>query len=265
MIRPLSRAARPACGRVPGHAAQRVVRPPGRPGAGRGDDGGLPAARRPPPGRSRGLLLEFRAGAAGLLARRWLRITVTTVASHLTLWLVLLACLRADGLTQAQVSWQASLAAFAFVRLLSVVPITPGGIGVIEVGLTAPLAAGLGPAGAAKVAAAVLLFRSATYLLPIPLDPAADPARRARLPGAAACASQAPPGPASASPHRGGLCRGLVPPAAPRVPAAWPARSRTSRPGRWRPAAGSYGAARRSPYTCAVRRPLPRRPHPASR
>ena len=130
---------------------------------------GCRLARRPPPGRARGLLLEFRAGAAGLLARRWLRITVTTVASHLTLWLVLLACLRADGLTQAQVSWQASLAAFAFVRLLSVVPITPGGIGVIEVGLTAPLAAGLGPAGAAKVAAAVLLFRSATYLLPIPL------------------------------------------------------------------------------------------------
>ena len=130
---------------------------------------GCRLARRPAPGRARGLLLEFRAGAAGLLARRWLRITVTTVASHLTLWLVLLACLRADGLTQAQVSWQASLAAFAFVRLLSVVPITPGGIGVIEVGLTAPLAAGLGPSGAAKVAAAVLLFRSATYLLPIPL------------------------------------------------------------------------------------------------
>ncbi len=134
---------------------------------------GCRLARRPPPGRARGLLLEFRAGAAGLLARRWLRITVTTVASHLTLWLVLLACLRADGLSQAQVSWQASLAAFAFVRLLSVVPITPGGLGVVEVGLTVPLAAGLGPAGAAKVAAAVLLFRSVTYLLPIPLGAAA--------------------------------------------------------------------------------------------
>ncbi len=131
--------------------------------------GGCRLARRPPPRRARGLLLEIRAGAAGLLAQRWLRITVTTVASHLTLWLVLLACLRAGGLTQAQVSWQASLAAFAFVRLLSVLPITPGGIGVVEVGLTAPLIAGLGPAGAAKVAAAVLLFRTLTYLLPIPL------------------------------------------------------------------------------------------------
>ena len=103
------------------------------------------------------------------LARRGLRITATTVASHLTLWLVLLACLRADRLTQAQVSWQASLAAFAFVRLLSVLPITPGGVGVVEVGLTAPLIEGLAPAEAAKVAAAVLLFRTVTYLLPIPL------------------------------------------------------------------------------------------------
>ncbi|HUY51041.1 MAG TPA: lysylphosphatidylglycerol synthase domain-containing protein [Streptosporangiaceae bacterium] len=130
---------------------------------------GCRLARRPPPRQAGGLLLEFRAGAAGLLARRGLRITATTVASHLTLWLVLLACLRADRLTQAQVSWQASLAAFAFVRLLSVLPITPGGVGVVEVGLTAPLIEGLAPAEAAKVAAAVLLFRTVTYLLPIPL------------------------------------------------------------------------------------------------
>jgi putative heme transporter len=130
---------------------------------------GCRLARRPPPRRAGGLLLEFRAGAAGLLARRGLRITATTVASHVTLWLVLLACLRAGGLTQAQVSWQASLAAFAFVRLLSVLPVTPGGVGVVEVGLTAPLIVGLPPAAAAKVAAAVLLFRAVTFLLPIPL------------------------------------------------------------------------------------------------
>ena len=134
---------------------------------------GCRLARRPPPRRAQGLVLEFRAGAAGLLARRWRRITVTTVASHLTLWLVLLACLRASGLTQGQVSWQASLAAFAFVRLLSVLPLTPGGVGVVEVGLTGPLAAGLPPADAAKVAAAVLMFRAVTYLLPIPLGAAA--------------------------------------------------------------------------------------------
>ncbi len=46
------------------------------------------------------------------------------------MWLVLLACLRAAGLSQAQVPWQTSLAAFAFIRLLTALPITPGGVGI---------------------------------------------------------------------------------------------------------------------------------------
>jgi putative heme transporter len=169
---------------------------------------GCRLARRPAPARARGLVMDFRAGAAGLLAQRWRRITVTTVASHLTLWLVLLACLRASGLTQGQVSWQASLAAFAFVRLLSVLPLTPGGVGVVEVGLTGPLAAGLPPADAAKVAAAVLLFRAVTYLLPIPLGAAAylswrhthrQRRRAARNPGPGY--SPMPPEPATGHPR----------------------------------------------------------------
>jgi hypothetical protein len=36
------------------------------------------------------------------------RITAATAASNLTLWLVLLACLRGTGLSQAQVPWQTS-------------------------------------------------------------------------------------------------------------------------------------------------------------
>lgn len=130
---------------------------------------GCRLARRPPPQRAPGALADFRAGASGLLARRWLRITAAAVASHLTLWLVLLACVRASGLGQGQVSWQASLAAFAFVRLVSVLPLTPGGVGVVEAGLTGPLIVGLPPAAVARVAAAVLLYRAVTYLLPIPL------------------------------------------------------------------------------------------------
>lgn len=136
---------------------------------GRAEAGVRRLARRRPGQRVPGMLLDFRSGAAGLLTERGLRITVTTVASHVSLWLVLLACLRASGLGQGQVSWQVSLAAFAFARLLSVLPITPGGVGIVEVGLTAPLIAGLGPGAAARAAAAVLVFRAVTYLLPLPL------------------------------------------------------------------------------------------------
>ena len=91
------------------------------------------------------------------------------MASYLTLWLVLLACLRATGVSQAQVPWQTSLAAFAFIRLLTALPITPGGVGITELGLVGILTAGAGHSASVQVTAAVLLYRAVTYLPPIPL------------------------------------------------------------------------------------------------
>jgi uncharacterized membrane protein YbhN (UPF0104 family) len=126
-------------------------------------------ARRPPPSGVAAGLVGFRARARGLIAARGWRITAATAASHLILWLVLLACLRGTGLSQAQVPWQTSLAAFAFVRLLTVLPLTPGGVGITELGLIGVLTAGGGHRLSAQVAAAVLLYRVVTYLPPIPL------------------------------------------------------------------------------------------------
>ena len=130
-------------------------------------------ARRKAPSGVAGSLVGFRGRAAGLVATRGWRITVTTAAANVILWLVLLACLRGTGLSQAQVSWQTSLAAFAFVRLLTVLPITPGGLGIIELGLVGVLAAGTDHRASAQVTAAVLLWRAVTYLPPIPLGAAA--------------------------------------------------------------------------------------------
>jgi uncharacterized protein (TIRG00374 family) len=130
-------------------------------------------ARRRAPSRIAGSLTGFRSRAAGLLAARGWRITVTTAAANIILWLVLLACLRGVGLPQAQVSWQTSLAAYAFVRLVTVLPLTPGGLGITELGLVGVLAAGAGPRATAQVTAAVLLYRAVTYLPPIPLGAAA--------------------------------------------------------------------------------------------
>ncbi len=128
--------------------------------------------RKQPPGIA-GSLAGFRGRAAELVAARGWRITVTTAAANVILWLVLLACLRGVGLSQAQVSWQTSLAAYAFVRLLTVLPLTPGGLGITELGLVGVLAAEAGPRAGAQVAAAVLLWRAVTYLPPIPLGAAA--------------------------------------------------------------------------------------------
>ena len=127
---------------------------------------------RQPPCDIPGSLLGFRDRAAALIAARGWRISATTAASNLILWLVLLACLRGTGLSQAQVPWQTSLAAFAFVRLLTALPITPGGLGITELGLVGTMAAGLGHGSAGQVTAAVLLYRAVTYLPPIPLGAA---------------------------------------------------------------------------------------------
>jgi uncharacterized membrane protein YbhN (UPF0104 family) len=125
-------------------------------------------ARRPAPSSAAGSLLGFRERARGLLAARGWRITVTTAASNLALWLVLLASVRGLGLSQSQVPWQACLAAFAFVRLLTVLPVTPGGAGITELGLVGILAAGADHKVVVQVTAAVLLYRAVTYLAPIP-------------------------------------------------------------------------------------------------
>lgn len=111
----------------------------------------------------------FRADVVTLLERRWIAITASALISHLSLYAVLLLALRHVGVSAADVSWQEALAAFSFVRLLSAVPITPGGLGLVELGLTAAMGAGLPDATKNQIAAAVLLYRALTWLLPVPL------------------------------------------------------------------------------------------------
>ena len=127
----------------------------------------LARATRPSrPSWDRGAV-AFRAQAVTLLRRRWHWLTLTTLASHLSLFLVLLLALRHVGVAGPEVSWVEALAAFALVRLLSAFPITPGGLGVVELGLAAALV--LAGGEEAPVVAAVLVFRMLTFLLPIPI------------------------------------------------------------------------------------------------
>jgi uncharacterized membrane protein YbhN (UPF0104 family) len=110
---------------------------------------------------------KFRDRTALLLHARWHWITLATLVSHLSLFLVLLLALRFVGVDADQVSWAEALAVFAFARLLTAIPFTPGGLGVVELALITGLAAAGGPR--AMVAAAVLIFRALTYVLPIPI------------------------------------------------------------------------------------------------
>ena len=122
--------------------------------------------RAPRPGVANAVV-QFREDSLELLRARWLLLTVTTLAGHLTVWLVLVACLHVVGVTTDEVSLLESFAAWALVRLLTAIPITPGGLGVVELGLTGTL---VGFGGARdQVVAAVLLYRALTFLPPLPL------------------------------------------------------------------------------------------------
>ena len=112
-------------------------------------------------------LVRFRLQSLDLLRRRWLLITLASVVSHLSLFALLLASLRAMGVPSEAVTAMEALAVFAVVRLFTAIPITPGNLGVVEVGLSA----GLVVAGGEEslVLAAVLVYRALSYLLQVPL------------------------------------------------------------------------------------------------
>ena len=106
----------------------------------------------------------IRRDARALSGRRGWLIVGTAVVSHLALYALFLACVAATG---AAIAPGTAFAVFATVRLGLSIPVTPGGVGIAEAGYAAALT-GVGIPGAPAVAA-VLLFRAASYLLPIPL------------------------------------------------------------------------------------------------
>lgn len=108
------------------------------------------------------VILRFRAQAVELLRRRWLHLTVATLAGQLTVFVVLLASLRTLGVEGGEVSLVEAFAAWSVVRLLGSLPLTPGGIGIVEIGLTTALV-GFG-GDRAEVVAAVLVYRFLTVV-----------------------------------------------------------------------------------------------------
>jgi len=100
----------------------------------------------------------FRARVLGLLRRRWHVLTTATLAGHLTVFVLLIVCLRAVDVSGAEVSWVEAFAAWALVRILGAVPLTPAGVGFVELGLTGALVA-FGASNSGAVAA-TLAYRS---------------------------------------------------------------------------------------------------------
>ena len=124
--------------------------------------------RIPDPGLDKGLPL-FRTQMVRLLRLCWGRLTTTMLISQLMVVLVLGVCVRMQGLDQSTISWAVILVAWGLVTFASLLIPTPGGIGVAEIVLVGVLGHGLPASDQSAVLAAVLLYRIATFLVPIPI------------------------------------------------------------------------------------------------
>jgi uncharacterized membrane protein YbhN (UPF0104 family) len=119
-------------------------------------------ARRAPVKWNGEVFVRFRAEAIDLIRRRWLFLTAATLANHLTVFLVLVVSVRAVGIPRAHVTLVEAFGAWALARVLGSIPITPGGVGFVELGLTGALVA-FG-ASDAEAVAATLIYRFLTTI-----------------------------------------------------------------------------------------------------
>jgi uncharacterized protein (TIRG00374 family) len=122
----------------------------------------LGLVKRGPVGWSGESLVHFRGRASGLLGRRWHLLTLTTLVGQLTVFVVLLVCLRALGVGGDEVTLVEAFAGWSLARVLGSIPITPGGLGIVELGLTSVLV-GFG-GNRAGVVASVLVYRFLTIV-----------------------------------------------------------------------------------------------------
>jgi uncharacterized protein (TIRG00374 family) len=113
-------------------------------------------------------LLGERDRIVGTLGPRWKRALAATSGRWALDYATLLAALAAVG---SQPRPSLVLLAFCAAQILAQIPITPGGLGFVEAGLTATLTLAGVPAGAAVLA--TFAYRLFSYWLPLPVGLAA--------------------------------------------------------------------------------------------
>jgi uncharacterized protein (TIRG00374 family) len=131
--------------------------------------------RKPRPADLPDRLMVERDIVRRTLGRRWPEALAAAEGRWLLDFLTLLAALEAVG---ARPRLSLALLAYCAAQLLAQVPITPGGLGVVEAGMTGALALAGVPAAAAAVA--TLAYRLASYWLPLPAGAAAWVVHRRR-------------------------------------------------------------------------------------
>ena len=113
--------------------------------------------RRTPPEWNGEALVRVREERLADLRRRWPVLTAATLGNQLTAYLIFECSLRAVGISVGTLPPSESFLAWAIGRVITSLPLTPGGVGFVELGMIGTLV-GFG-APHAHVVAAVLLYR----------------------------------------------------------------------------------------------------------
>ena len=124
--------------------------------------------KTPPTGIVDGIL-DLRERSKAILTQRGLRGFAAAVVAKLAWFVVLEVALWCVGVGPDVLPPSAVLAAMAVVGMVSLIPITPGGVGVTEVAYIGILSSVAGSGLTEQLTAAVMLFRIAQWFVPIPV------------------------------------------------------------------------------------------------
>ena len=112
-------------------------------------------------------VVRFRSRIGTTLTGAWPVASLATVLSHVFTYSILLVSMRAMGISNEQIDWAVLLVAYAVVRLLTLIPLTPGGLGVAAAGYTFLLTGASDKDLANSIAAASFLTRIWVWLFPM--------------------------------------------------------------------------------------------------
>jgi uncharacterized protein (TIRG00374 family) len=121
------------------------------------------------------IVMQFRDDLNGIISDRAWRLTAATVWNHATMTAVFVVSVYAVGVEREVVPIPWVVLAFTLGRFVVMIPVSPGGLGLVDLGWIGLLTLGWKtaspsvPVDAALISAGVLLFRALTLLPPIPI------------------------------------------------------------------------------------------------
>ena len=130
--------------------------------------------RRDPPD-AYDAVLQFRTDLRSVIANRAMPLTATTVLNHVAMAALYTVSIYAVGVTPEEIPVPWVVLSFALGRFLVMIPVSPGGLGLVDLGWIGLLTLGWQttnpgvPVDADLIAAGVLLFRALSLFPPIPL------------------------------------------------------------------------------------------------